>query len=106
MWLHITALELLDTAPLHLTDTTEQAGPADAEQDHAAEQDDVAAPASSTLSDHGSLERYGPYIVWSDPDTAADTVWTETGELLGTAVYPATASDIIHAHQRRTHPGT
>jgi hypothetical protein len=60
-------------------------------------------PSSDTLSDLGSLERFGQYIVWSDPDTAADTVWTTTGELLGSAVYPDTCTDLIDTHQRRAY---
>jgi hypothetical protein len=94
MWLHVATLELLDT-PQPDTDTDDQD-----EQDV-----DGTAAASSTLSDVGRLERHGPYIVWSDPDRCADTVWTETGELLGTAVYPDTASTLIHTHQRRAAPG-
>jgi hypothetical protein len=101
MWLQVLTLELLGTLPL---------GPAgdDGNDDQA---DDtgttpavpVPAPASDTLSDAGHIERYGQYLVWSDPDLCADTVWMTTGELLGTAVYPDTCTDLIDAHQRRTY---
>jgi hypothetical protein len=101
LWLHVATLELLDTAPLRLTDTTEdtsatQPGPGD---------DDPSTPAAATLSDHGSLERFGPYLVYTDPDRCADSVWTHTGEWVGAAVYPTTATDVITAHQQRTAGG-
>jgi hypothetical protein len=60
-------------------------------------------PASDTLSDVGRLERFGQYIVWCDPDLRADTVRTESGELLGAAVYPDTCTDLIDTHQRRAY---
>lgn len=97
MWLHVTTLELLDTAPPRPTDTIQDTRTATTEEDN------TTAPATTTLSDHGLLERYGPYIVWSDPDLCADTVWTTTGELVGTAIYPNTATDLINTHQRRAH---
>lgn len=100
MWLHVLTLELLDTLPLDPThDDADEAGTR-ADADTAAVAESVA-PAGGTLSDVGRLERYGPYVVWSDPDTAADTVWTDTGALVGIAVYPTTATDLITTHQRR-----
>lgn len=101
MWLQVLTLELLGTLPLN---------PADGEDGDDQADDDVTtaaaapvAPTSDTLSDVGRLERFGPYIVWSDPDLCADTVWTEAGELLGTAVYPDTCTDLIDTHQRRAY---
>jgi len=93
--LHVTTLELLDTAPLRLTDSAE-----DLAATHAAESD-AAAPTPATLSEQGLLERFGPYLVYADPDTCADSIWTETGEWVGTAIYPTTAADLINAHQHR-----
>jgi hypothetical protein len=49
------------------------------------------------------LERFGQYVVRSDPDLCADTVWMKPGELLGTAVCPDTCTDRIVTHQRRAH---
>jgi hypothetical protein len=102
MWLNVLTLELLNTLPLD---------PADDEADDQADDASTTAaaapvvPAGDTLSDIGRLERFGPYIVWSDPDLSADTIWTENGELLGTAVYPDTATDLIDTHQRRAPHG-
>ena len=94
IWLHVTTLQLLDTAPPRLTDTTEDtraaAGPGE---------DDTADPVTATLSDHGQMKRYGPYLVYTDPDLCADSIWTETGEWVGAAVYPTTATDLINAHR-------
>jgi hypothetical protein len=97
MWLHVLTLELLATLPLNAGDDD-----ADDATDTTVAADPVV-PVSDTLSDAGRLERYGQYIVWSDPDLCADTVWTKTGELLGTAVYPDTATDLIDTHQRRAY---
>ncbi|SHN34471.1 hypothetical protein [Actinacidiphila paucisporea] len=101
MWLQVLTLELLGTLPLD---------PADDDADNQADAGDTTAadagpvtPSSDTLSDVGRLERYGQYIVWSDPDLCADTVWTKSGELLGTAVYPDTCTDLIDTHQRRAY---
>lgn len=99
MWLQVLTLELLGTLPLDPTDDTDDQAD-DADTSAAA---DPIVPASDTLSDVGRLERFGPYIVWSDPDLCADTVWTETGDLLGTAVYPDTATTLIDSHQRRAY---
>ncbi|WP_031522582.1 hypothetical protein [Streptomyces sp. NRRL F-5123] len=100
MWLQVLTLELLGTPPLDLADDH-------ALDDQADDSTAGAAPAApvdrDTLSDVGRLERHGPYIVWSDPDLCADTVWTETGDLLGTAVYPDTATTLIDTHQRRAY---
>lgn len=93
LWLHVATLELLDTAPLHATQgTAPQTG-------H--NQDTPPPPAAATLSDHGQLERVGPYLVYCDPDLCADSVWTQTGQWVGAAVYPTTAADLIAAHQHR-----
>jgi hypothetical protein len=110
MWLQVLTLELLGTLPLDPTDEADDDQADDADDDQADDADDTTAaaagpmmPSSDTLSDVGSLERFGQYIVWSDPDTAADTVWTTTGELLGTAVYPDTCTTLIDTHQRRAY---
>lgn len=95
MWLHVATLELLDAAPPRSTAT----------EDTGTGSEDPAAPATATLSDHGQLERVGPYLVYTDPDLCADSIWTQTGEWVGTAVYPTTAADLIHAHQRGTAAG-
>jgi hypothetical protein len=96
MWLHVATLELLDPDLPRASDTTEDTG---------AGEDDPAEPATATLSDHGLLERFGPYLVYTDPDLCADSIWTQTGEWVGTAVYPTTATDLINAHQRRAAAG-
>jgi hypothetical protein len=96
VWLHVATLELLDTAPPRSPEGATQAG-ADAAAEPAA--------ATATLSDHGLLERFGPYHVYTDPDLCADSIWTETGEWVGTAVYPTTAADLIHAYERGTATG-
>jgi hypothetical protein len=101
MWLHVATLELLDTAPPRPTDTSGDTGTAQAGPGENA----VAEPATATLSDHGQLERFGPYLVYTDPDLCADSIWTESGEWVGTAVYPTTATDLINAHQRRAAAG-
>lgn len=92
MWLHVATLELLDAAPPRSTEDTD-ATPARASEDATVE------PAIATLSAHGLLERFGPYLVYTDPDLCADSIWTETGEWIGTAVYPITATDLINAHR-------
>jgi hypothetical protein len=98
----VLTLEPLTALPLDPVDNDTD-DPADAADTTAAAH--AVVPASDTLSDIGRLERFGPYIVWSDPDLCADTVWTETGELLGTAVFPDTATDLIDTHQRRAPHG-
>ncbi|MEC3992069.1 hypothetical protein VSR01_00295 [Actinacidiphila sp. DG2A-62] len=100
MWLQVLTLELLGTLPLDPADDDQADDAGDATTAAAGQ---VTPSSSDTLSDVGSLERFGQYIVWSDPDTAADTVWTTTGELLGTAVYPDTCTDLIDTHQRRAY---
>lgn len=100
MWLQVTTIELLGTPPLPLTDATETlrtTGPGE---------NDAAIPVTSALSEHGGLERYGPYISYDDPDTAATSVWTAAGAWVGTAVYPRTAGDLITAYEHRTADGT
>jgi hypothetical protein len=97
IWLHVLTLELLNALPLDPTDDD-----ADGSGTTAAAVGPVA-PSSDTLSDVGRLERFGQYVVWSDPDLCADTVWTKSGELLGTAVYPDTCTDLIDTHQRRAY---
>ncbi|MFF7196881.1 hypothetical protein ACFZAM_24655 [Streptomyces sp. NPDC008079] len=102
MWLQVLTLELLDTPPLDFPD--DDARDDQADDDCTTTAADPAVPVDrDTLSDVGRLERYGPYVVWSDPDLCADTVWTEAGDLLGTAVYPDTATTLIHTHQRRAY---
>lgn len=100
MWLQVLTLELLNTLPLDPADDDADNQDNDAGATAAA---DAIAPTGETLSDIGRLERYGPYIVWTDPDLCADTVWTEAGELLGTAVFPDTATTLINTHQRRAY---
>lgn len=106
MWLHVLTLELLGTLPLDPADDDADDDQADDAGDTTAAAAGPVTPSSDTLSDVGRLERFGQYIVWSDPDTAADTVWTTTGELLGTAVYPDTCTDLIDTHQRRAYGDT
>ncbi|WP_037904971.1 hypothetical protein [Actinacidiphila yeochonensis] len=102
MWLQVLTLELLGTPPLDFPDDDTSDDQADDAGTTAAA--GPAAPVDGdTLSDVGRLERYGPYVVWSDPDLCADTVWTEAGDLLGTAVYPDTATTLIDTHQRRAY---
>jgi hypothetical protein len=103
MWLQVLTLELLTTLPLDPADNEDNDDQADDDADTMAAAAGPVTPSSDTLSDVGRLERYGQYIVWSDPDLCADTVWTTTGELLGTAVYPDTATDLIDTHQRRAY---
>jgi hypothetical protein len=103
MWLQVLTLELLGTLPLDPADDDPDDDQADDAGDTTAAAAGPVTPSSDTLSDVGRLEGFGQYIVWSDPDTAADTVWTTTGELLGTAVYPDTCTDLIDTHQRRAY---
>jgi hypothetical protein len=104
LWLHVTTLDLLDTAPPRSADATADAT-ADVTEDTGAGGDDPVEPATASLSDHGQLERFGPYLVYTDPDLCADSVWTEVGEWVGAAVYPTTATELIHTHQRRNATG-
>jgi hypothetical protein len=106
MWLQVLSLELLNTLPLDPADDNASDDQADdvgspTAAAAATVADAPMVPAGDTLSDIGRLERFGQYVVWSDPDLCADTVWTEAGELLGTAVFPDTANNLIDTHQRR-----
>ncbi len=74
MWLAVTTLAVLDTAPL-LTD-----------------------PAADATA---VLERYGPYVCWFDADTPNVDVFTETGTWVGTAPAPDEIDDLLHVFEQR-----
>jgi hypothetical protein len=75
MWLAVTTLELLQTAPQHTTD------PGDA----------ITA----------MLERYGPYVCYIDADTDEVPVWTETGAWVGVADTPADIAELLDSYEQR-----
>ncbi|MFE6985842.1 hypothetical protein [Streptomyces griseus] len=77
MWLAVTTLAVLDTAPL-LTD-----------------------PASVATA---VLERYGPYACWLDADTTGVDVFTETGTWVGTAPEPDAIGALLEAFEHRQAP--
>ncbi|MFF5881037.1 hypothetical protein ACIQ9M_34410 [Streptomyces californicus] len=78
MWLAVTALTVLETAPL-LSDP----------------------PALATAV----LERYGPYLCWFDADTTGVDVFTETGTWVGTAPAPDAISALLDAFEQRQATG-
>ncbi|WP_217208905.1 hypothetical protein [Streptomyces sp. AC550_RSS872] len=78
MWLAVTALELLQTAPqpTHPDPDTGEAITA-------------------------MLERYGPYVCFIDADTDEVPVWTETGAWVGVADTPADIAELLDSHEQR-----
>ncbi|WP_030705136.1 MULTISPECIES: hypothetical protein [unclassified Streptomyces] len=78
MWLAVTALTVLETAPL-LTD-----------------------PATLATA---VLERYGPYVCWFDADTTGVDVFTETGTWVGTAPAPDEIGALLDAFEQRQAAG-
>ncbi|MFI6143745.1 hypothetical protein ACIBCC_36850 [Streptomyces griseus] len=74
MWLAVTTLVVLVTAPL-LTD-----------------------PASATTV---VLERYGPYVCWFDANTTGVDVFTEPGTWVGTAPEPDEIGELLDAFEHR-----
>ncbi|MFF0337895.1 hypothetical protein ACFYUM_35555 [Streptomyces fimicarius] len=72
MWLAVTTLAVLETAPL-LSD-----------------------PATLATA---VLERYGQYVCYSDADTSEVEVFTETGEPVGTAPDPDKIGALIKDHE-------
>ncbi|MFB1044386.1 hypothetical protein [Streptomyces chrestomyceticus] len=73
LWLAVTALEVLATAPV-LTDVAE---------------------AFTTV-----LERYGPYVCCIDADTDQVPVWTEAGVWIGCADTPADISGLLERFEQ------
>ncbi|MFI6143749.1 hypothetical protein ACIBCC_36870 [Streptomyces griseus] len=78
MWLAVTTLTVLETAPL-LTDQ---------------------APDATAV-----LERYGPYLCYFDADTTEVEVFTETGQQVGTAPDPARIGTLLEAFEERQAAG-
>ncbi|TXL84511.1 hypothetical protein [Streptomyces sp. IB2014 016-6] len=75
MWLVVTAVEVLASAPL------------------------MGAPATVGTA---VMERYGPYTCWHDADSGGDVpVWTETGTWVGVAADPGELSDLIAQFEQR-----
>ncbi|MFD4528425.1 hypothetical protein ACFWP7_31805 [Streptomyces sp. NPDC058470] len=74
MWLDVTDLELLQTAPPRTDLDT--------------------APTSM-------LERYGPYVCWFDADTSEVEVFTEAGDWVGTAPEPNGLGELLEAFEQR-----
>ncbi|MEG9551375.1 hypothetical protein V5N34_25225 [Streptomyces baarnensis] len=72
IWLAVSTLAVLETAPL-LSD-----------------------PATLATA---VLERYGPYVCYSDADTSEVEVFTETGEPVGTAPDPDKIGALIKDHE-------
>ncbi|MCL6293244.1 hypothetical protein [Streptomyces sp. 43Y-GA-1] len=72
MWLAVSTLAVLETAPL-LSD-----------------------PATLATA---VLERYGPYVCYADADTSEVEVFTETGEPVGTAPDPDKIGALIKDHE-------
>ena len=71
MWMVVTALSVLETAPM-LSDPT----------------------AATTV-----IERYGPYVCWFDADTPHVEVFAASGTWVGKATGPDTISALITAHE-------
>ncbi|MGW0607782.1 hypothetical protein [Streptomyces sp. NPDC002640] len=78
MWLAVTALTVLETAPL------------------------LADPAAAVAT--AVIDRYGPYLCWFDDDTPVE-VFTEHGDWVGTAPEPNDLGDLIDAFERRQATG-
>ncbi|MFD5814735.1 hypothetical protein [Streptomyces sp. NPDC127038] len=54
--------------------------------------------APESLSDTGSIERYGAYQVWHDPDTGRSSIWHTTGQWVADTD-PAGLGPAITAHE-------
>ncbi|MEV6439871.1 hypothetical protein [Streptomyces anulatus] len=78
MWLAVTTLAVLETAPL-LTN-----------------------PASDATA---VLERFGPYLCYFDADTTGVEIFTETGEPVGTAPDPDGIRELLEAFEQRQAAG-
>ncbi|MEU5234041.1 hypothetical protein AB0G82_32910 [Streptomyces anulatus] len=74
MWLVVSTLAVLETAPL-LSDPETVAT--------------------------AVLERYGPYVCWLDADTPDVEVFTATGAWVGTAPEPSAISELLEAFEQR-----
>ncbi|MFI0915473.1 hypothetical protein [Streptomyces abikoensis] len=92
MGLHVDAIEVLAAAPF--------AGPAEDVLDASPAELHVMTGHVATLAEHGLIERYGPYVVYHDPEIAATSVWTATGAWVGKAEYPATVGGLIDQFER------
>ncbi|MEU3049177.1 hypothetical protein ABZ705_22160 [Streptomyces sp. NPDC006984] len=77
MWLVVTTLAVLETAP-QLSD-----------------------PAAATAV----IERYGPYVCWLDADTTDAEVFTEGGTWVGTAPEPNDLGELLEAFEHRQATG-
>ncbi|MFD4260734.1 hypothetical protein ACFWR9_24705 [Streptomyces sp. NPDC058534] len=78
MWLVVTTLAVLETAPQ----------PSD--------------PATIATA---LIERYGPYVCWFDADTTDVEVFTETGAWVGTAPEPNDLGELLEAFEYRQAAG-
>lgn len=97
----VSAVEVLDTAPLRLTDPGTVPGGSPA----GALPLPPLPPGLSLPDDGGLLERFGPYLAYTDPDTTLTSVWRADGAWVGADAYPVTAGDLIDAFERRTAAG-
>ncbi|WP_370424346.1 hypothetical protein AB8O64_36955 (plasmid) [Streptomyces sp. QH1-20] len=80
MWLVVTALSVLEPAPLM----------------------SVAGPAAVVTA---VIERYGPYVCWFDADTPDVEVFTEAGDWVGTAPEPNGIGQLLEAFEHRQAAG-
>lgn len=78
MWLAVTALEVLATAPL------------------------MGSPETAATA---VIERYGPYVCWFDADTTTVPVWTETGTWVGVATDPGELGELFSQFEQRQAAG-
>ena len=74
MWLAVTALAVLETAP-QLSD-----------------------PATAVMA---LIERHGPYVCWFDADTPEVEVFTETGGWVGAVPEPSDLGELLEAFEQR-----
>ncbi|MFE2943415.1 hypothetical protein ACFXKG_30830 [Streptomyces sp. NPDC059255] len=75
MWLTITTLAVLETAPA------------------------LSGPATVATA---AIERYGPYVCWFDTENSGEVpVWTEAGVWVGTAGDPSALDELIEAFEQR-----
>jgi hypothetical protein len=99
----VSALEVLDTAPLRLAEPEPGTGQGDSPAGPPTLP--PLPPRLSLPDDGGLLERFGPYLAYSDPDTTLTSVWRADGAWVGADAYPVTAGDLIDAFERRTAAG-